>query len=385
VARVGVAPGLVAAACGDGVYVSRDGRAWRRLVRLPLGEATLVSLRSRADVVEVWSWVGGQLWTVEVGPLAPLAAAGPAERVRVPFVPRDGGVVDVAFDLPHADTVVVLPAALVVRESAAAGWRVLRPVLPPGASAVRIAFALDRYWLATDAGLVFAVGLEGPWQRAAAPAGRLPVRALVAADASLHVAARQALLRAAPGAPRLAGDAPSRAPLPVDPAIADVHRVALSYLSLQPARMEMLRRGASRRGWLPILSFRVGHDRADLRRRDFDQSFLSGATRDLFDEQHDSDRELAMDLTLSWDLGDAAFHPEELDVSREDRAVIELRDDVLDEITQLYFERRRVLAELAAIDGASPDARPLRQRAAELAAGIDAWTGGWFSRHAATP
>jgi hypothetical protein len=261
---------------------------------------------------------------------------------------------------------------------------VLRPALPPGASAVRLGFAFDRYWLATDAGLVGAATLEGPWQRAAAPAGRLPVRALAAADASLHVAARQALLRAAPP-PLRAGDAATRAPLPVDPAIADVHRVALSYLSLQPARMELLRRGASRRGWFPSLSFRVGHDRGDLRRRDFDQSFLSGETRDLFDEQLDRDREIAMDLTLSWDLGDAAFHPEEIDVSRESRAVIELRDDVLDEITQLYFERRRVLAELAAIDAASPDAHPLRQRAAELAAGIDAWTGGWFSRHAAAP
>jgi hypothetical protein len=61
--------------------------------------------------------------------------------------------------------------------------------------------------------------------------------------------------------------------------------------------------------------------------------------------------------------------------------VIKLRDDVLDEVTQLYFERRRVMVELFA----RPDAPPaeklrLRLRAAELAAGIDAWTGGWFAR-----
>ena len=68
-------------------------------------------------------------------------------------------------------------------------------------------------------------------------------------------------------------------------------------------------------------------------------------------------------------------------MSREAREVVKLRDDVLDEVTQLYFDRRRVLAEL----GALPDAPPgeklrLRLRAAELAAGIDAWTGGGFSR-----
>jgi hypothetical protein len=39
-----------------------------------------------------------------------------------------------------------------------------------------------------------------------------------------------------------------------------------------------------------------------------------------------------------------------------------------------------VLAELAAGDPQAPEARRLRLRAEELAAGIDAWTGGWFSR-----
>ena len=87
-----------------------------------------------------------------------------------------------------------------------------------------------------------------------------------------------------------------------------------------------------------------------------------------------------MSLTLSWDLGDIAYEPESIDVSHETREVIELRDDVLDEITQLYFERRRVLAALAAsADPPSADSLQLRLRASELAAGIDAWTGGWFS------
>jgi hypothetical protein len=53
---------------------------------------------------------------------------------------------------------------------------------------------------------------------------------------------------------------------------------------------------------------------------------------------------------------------------------------VLDEITQLYYERRRVLAELSGA-GDSAAALRLRLRADELAAGIDAWTGGWFGRH----
>jgi hypothetical protein len=90
-------------------------------------------------------------------------------------------------------------------------------------------------------------------------------------------------------------------------------------------------------------------------------------------------RDYGVTLSLSWDLGDAAFHPDSIDVSREARAVVELRDDVLDEVNRLYFERLRVLASL---DTADPkDIALLRLRAAELAAGLDAWTGGWFGRH----
>jgi hypothetical protein len=99
---------------------------------------------------------------------------------------------------------------------------------------------------------------------------------------------------------------------------------------------------------------------------------------DTEDRQDDRDRDFEVGVTLSWDFGDVLYHPEAIDVSRESREVVELRDEVLDEVTQLYFARRRVLLDLL-------EARPLlertrlRLRADELAAGLDAWTGGWFS------
>ncbi len=66
--------------------------------------------------------------------------------------------------------------------------------------------------------------------------------------------------------------------------------------------------------------------------------------------------------------------------------MVQLRDDVLDEIAQLYFERRRVLLDLAALGPAASgsEAMRLRLRAEELAAGLDGWTGGWFGRAVAT-
>jgi hypothetical protein len=61
--------------------------------------------------------------------------------------------------------------------------------------------------------------------------------------------------------------------------------------------------------------------------------------------------------------------------------VTSLRDDVADEIHQLYFERQRIRGRLAAAAALAPgEATDLALRAAELDAGLDAWTGGWISR-----
>jgi len=53
-------------------------------------------------------------------------------------------------------------------------------------------------------------------------------------------------------------------------------------------------------------------------------------------------------------------------------------------VTQLYFERRRALLQLSGVPSA-PEAARLRLRADELASGLDAWTGGWWSHATATP
>jgi hypothetical protein len=170
--------------------------------------------------------------------------------------------------------------------------------------------------------------------------------------------------------------------LPEDPGIEQVHRAALAYLRLGPERMDDLHRGVSRRGWLPIVTLHGGLGRDSSRAKAWDQSVSSGTLWHLVDRGHDREEDYDVGLTVAWDLGDIAYHPEAIDVSREAREVIELRDDVLDEATQLYFERRRVLADLAALpDADGSEALRLRLRADELAAGIDAWTGGWFGRH----
>jgi hypothetical protein len=211
------------------------------------------------------------------------------------------------------------------------------------------------------------------------------VRALAGEGGVVYAAAAPGLLVARPLA-AAAGEARAAAPpleLPADPAIALVHRAAVSHLRLGVDRLDALHDGVTNRGWLPIVALHGGWGADEAWATTHDEAVNGGALWSLVDRDRDRGSDYEIGVTLSWDLGDVAYHPEQIDVSHETREVIELRDDVLDEITQLYFERRRVLAELASLpDPAGPDALRLRLRADELAAGIDAWTGGWFGRRA---
>jgi hypothetical protein len=169
-----------------------------------------------------------------------------------------------------------------------------------------------------------------------------------------------------------------------EPEVGAVQRAALHYLELGSDRLRRLERNVARRGFLPELS--VHGDYRGFRASDEDHDdtvFSAGNRYQLLDRLNEHGRDFEVGAVLRWDLGDTVFHPEEIDVSKEVRELIELRDEVLDEINQLYFERQRVLLERAQLqDATSVEAERLALRARELAAGLDAWTGGWWSRQA---
>ncbi len=379
VARLAVADGVVAVATAAGAFIAADAKRWQRLSEeLPSGPATAIALAAREHFVECWTAIRGELWRAEIRADADRLAVSTPVRVEIPFASGQRPPLDIALDAGAAAVAVVFDSELVVLEGADAGWKQLRPTLPPGASALRLVAALDRYWLATDRGLLVAADLRGPWRRVNDASGSDAIFDVETAEGALYAATENGI-SVARLAPDVSPAAEVSQPLfdPSEPDIHSVHRAALRYLSLDPARMAALRRGVSQRGWLPIVAVRATSDEGRSRHSDYNESFVSGEMRRFNDRDRDRSRDLELQLSVSWDLGDIAYHPEAIDVSREAREVIELRDDVLDEITQLFYERRRVLAALAQ-QADPPAALELKLRAAQLAAGIDAWTGGWY-------
>jgi len=382
--RLAVTASWIAVASDDGVFLSRDARRWvRPATAFPAGPATAVALREQAGGLECWAVVGGEPWSARLVADGQELVARESLRQTVSFAAGGGGPVDVVLGPPGADVAMVYPTALALRDALTGAWRVVQLELPPGAEVLRLAAGAGRLFLATLRGLLVAESLEGPWRRAGPPAGSAAVRALVGDPAVLFAAADTGLLAGAAPEPRAAGAGPSaqRFVLPEEPAIERVHQAALAYLRLGPKRMDSMQQGVANRGWLPIVVVHgaLAHDKS--RTTAWDEAVTGGSLWSLVDRDRDHAEDYDVGVTLSWDLGNLAYHPEEIDVSREAREVIELRDDVLDEITQLYFERRRVLAQLQALpDAGDAELLRLRLRADELAAGIDAWTGGWFGR-----
>jgi hypothetical protein len=377
VRRLVAGEGFLVAGTAAGAFHSADGRSWTRLdAGLPDGEIAALALR-RADGAEP----DAELWLVADDALVRARLAQPRARARVVDVDRvalpEGGrgFVDLLAGAPDADLLALSRDALHALQ--AGRWTTWRPALPPGAEPRRLGAAAGRLWIATDRGLL-AGGEEG-FERAADPAGTTAAEAVAGDAHRVVVAGARGLLL---GAARLAPAAGARPPAPDlaagEPDVRAVHAAALRYLDLEPQRVRSLWRGVRRRGWLPRVEIAGGYGGGRDRSFDWDEAFTGGETRLLFDRGEARERDFDVAASLEWDLGEIVYHPDSVDVSREARELVELRDEVLDEITQLYFERRRALLDLAA--AAPGEAARLRVRADELAAGLDAWTGGWWSR-----
>lgn len=385
--------GRLAVATARGVFI-RDlaATSWR-------------AVDGRTAVTEVTA-IGfdrtGRLWWVSEGDLYESGSKSSSfnENDLSPRRSPVPGLRDPVVDLaraPEGSWVALTARGLLRRtgpgQGGGEGWEVFPLGLAPGASARRLTFTGRAVWLATDRGLArIPWGPDGPGRSgrlAAEPVGRAlgssPVNALAVRGEELLVAAARGLGHRLPGGGRrqVAPVAPAGGTSlgAADPSLREVQRATLRHLALDRGPLRSLAARARARGWLPEVELRGGYGGARSRELDVDETFSSGEPRLFTDHERRRSRDFDVFAVLRWDLGDTVYHPEELDIAKERREVIELRDEILDEVNQLYVERQRALLSLAALaDLRSPEARRLALRADELGAGLDAWTGGWWGR-----
>ncbi|MBI4353222.1 MAG: hypothetical protein HY593_04765 [Candidatus Omnitrophica bacterium] len=161
-----------------------------------------------------------------------------------------------------------------------------------------------------------------------------------------------------------------------EPAVREIQEAAVRYAEVHPEKIEAWRKAAMRKALLPTLSLSQGMDRdenVDLDRggtADPDR-FITGPDERSFD----------WSVNVSWDLGEIVWNDDQTSIDTRSKLMVQLRDDILTEVTHLYYERRRLQAQMVLSQIKDVGVLIERElRLQELTAGIDALTGGYLSR-----
>ncbi|MFH1888487.1 MAG: hypothetical protein ABH806_00185 [Candidatus Omnitrophota bacterium] len=161
------------------------------------------------------------------------------------------------------------------------------------------------------------------------------------------------------------------------PEINEVQQAAIKYAQVEPDKIIRWRKRAARKAILPRVS--VGLDRSATDLWHWESGSTTKSEDDILRKGRDA---IEWDISLSWDLSELIWNDAQTSIDVRSRLMVELRDDILDEVTKLYFERIRVKMEL---DNISIEDRRKRfekeLKLKELTAFLDGLTGGYFSSH----
>ena len=149
--------------------------------------------------------------------------------------------------------------------------------------------------------------------------------------------------------------------------------MAIEYAEVSPKKIKKWRRGASLKAILPKVT--VGIDKSGS-----DTYEIYTNSSNAYSVMGPRDYTDGWDVTLTWDLGDLIFNDFQTSIDVRSKLMVQLREDILSEVTRLYFERRRLQIELLTRMPDLTNALPEKElRVQELTASLDALTGGGFS------
>ena len=160
-----------------------------------------------------------------------------------------------------------------------------------------------------------------------------------------------------------------------EPTINEIQIAAINYAEVSNKKIEWMRSAAKKRAWLPAVAF--GIDRDIDRTIDLDRAGTGDP--DIYIEGPD-EKGWSWDVGLSWDLGDMVWSTDQTSIDVRSRLMVQLRNDILDQVTKLYFERRRLQLEFMQNPVEDQSKLILKQlRLQELTADIDGLTGSYLS------
>ncbi len=159
-----------------------------------------------------------------------------------------------------------------------------------------------------------------------------------------------------------------------EPTIAQVQDAAIRYAEVHPDKIKHWRRQAVLQALLPSVDF--GLDRDASQNVQIDEGSFPN-----FQVLETNDRDTGFDVSVNWDLGELIWNDDQTSIDTRSKLMVQLRDDIVDEVTRAYFERRRIQVRLITSPPGDQDKLLEHElRLQELTALIDGLTGGYFSQ-----
>ena len=164
----------------------------------------------------------------------------------------------------------------------------------------------------------------------------------------------------------------------VEPDIRAVQAMAMRYSKTNPELMEKWLSSSQRAYALPKVNLQYDKQLDEGTRYDY----VAGATGELesqvdYVQLGNDDRVV---VKLEWRLDKLVMSSEQIRVINETGKANKMREKVLDEVTRLYFDRRRLQVDnLLNPPSSLPDQIEMELRLQEMTANLDALTGGEFS------
>ena len=166
-----------------------------------------------------------------------------------------------------------------------------------------------------------------------------------------------------------------------EPSIRDVQRASIQYAQVDPEKIKTWQTQVQKKAWLPEFSIGMGGDKNRTTSDNIYGSYTGGGQSYIGPDDKTFYNNFGWDVSLSWDLSDLIWNSEQTSIDSRSKLMTELREDILNEVTRLYFERRRLQYEILGNDNGYSDVDiEKKMRLEELTALIDALTGGTFSQ-----
>jgi len=162
-----------------------------------------------------------------------------------------------------------------------------------------------------------------------------------------------------------------------EPTIKELQQAALKFCDVSPDKIKDWQRDSKVKALVPKISFGMDRNTTDLWH--WEGGSTTKAGDDVLMPGKDS---VDWDATVSWDLGGLIWSDDQTNIDVRSRLNTQLRNDILDDLRRVYYERKRLQFELLASPPRDMKARFERElRIQELTQAIDDLTGNYLSEN----